>query len=88
MKMGREHLAGASGRSGRMGRITRSRAVQRCSSGRTGGHTAREEEQEAARLSKQATWELRALAAGVKWDQLTGEVLLRRRSFLRSWRAK
>ena len=34
MKMGREHLAGASGRSGRMGRSTRSRAVQRCSSRR------------------------------------------------------
>ena len=32
MKMGREHLAGASGRSRRMGGSTRSRAKQRCSS--------------------------------------------------------
>jgi len=47
-----------------------------------GWDTAREEEQKAARLWKEALWELRALETGIKWDQLTGEVLLRRRSFL------
>lgn len=41
MKMGREHLAGASGRSRRMGRRARSGAVQRCSS-RTAGWSHRQ----------------------------------------------
>ena len=75
MKMGREHLAGASDRSRRMGGSTRSRAEQRCSSRTDRWSHSQRGGTEAARLSKQAPWELRALAAGTKWDQLTGEVL-------------
>lgn len=81
MKLGREHLAGESGRS-RTGRSMRSGAMQRCSPRMDGWSHSREEEQKAARLWKEALWELRVLETGIKWDQLTGEVLLRRRSFL------
>lgn len=65
--------AGGSGRGRRLGRNTGNRATHRCSS-RMDKVFAQQERMN-VRLRKEALWELRALEAGIKWDQLTGEVL-------------